>query len=147
MIIMTKPISHTILINSNAATIWEALTTPNLMKQWMGEPEMQIEISSDWKVNGPIVISGFHHIKFENKGTILQFEPNSIFKYSHVSSVSRLPDKPESYSVITFTLIPLENQTSLTVTISNFPTETIYKHLDFYWKTTIALIKNFVEKS
>lgn len=38
----------------------------------IGEPEMGIEIITNWQVGSPIVIKGFHHKKFENKGTVLQ---------------------------------------------------------------------------
>ena len=144
---MTNQIEKTIIIRTNPSIVWKTLTEPDLMKQWMGEVEMEIEIKGNWKVNSPIVISGFHHVKFENKGRVLQFDPNRTLTYSHLSSISRLPDKPENYSIIEFTLTPLDNHTSLTLTVSNFPTETIFKHLDFYWRTTLEIIKNFIERS
>ena len=139
-------ICNTTLIQSPASTVWKTLTDTDLMKQWMSEPEMNIEIQTDWSVGGSILISGFHHVQFENKGTVLQFEPDKILSYTHLNSVSRLPDIPESYTTIEFILTPVEKQTSLSVTLSNFPTETIFKHLDFYWRTTIELIKNTIEK-
>jgi hypothetical protein len=46
--------------------VWPTLTDPDLMKQWMGEPTMEIEITTDWKIGNPIIITGFHPIKFEN---------------------------------------------------------------------------------
>lgn len=115
------------------------------MKQWMGEPEMELDIIADWKVGSPIIIRGFHHIQFENKGYVLQFEPHRILKYDYLSSISRLPDKPENRTVIEFTLTPMEDHTSLTLTLSNFPTESIFKHVSFYWTTTLEVIKNTIE--
>ncbi len=138
---MHEQIKKTILIPSSPSFVWKLLTEPEQMKRWMGEREMEIEIQSDWEVNSSINISGFHHEKFENKGTILKFEPHKIFQYSHLSSISKLPDTPENYSLIEFILTPVENQTLLTLTIINFPTETIFKHMDFYWKTTLEIIK------
>jgi len=143
---MTNRIENTIEINAAPTIIWKALTQPTLMRQWMGEPEMGIEVYTDWQVNGPIFISGFHHIKFENKGIVLQYDINRVLEYSHFSSISRLVDIPENYSIIRFVLTPIENHTILTLTIDNFPTETIFKHLEFYWRTTITLIKEFIEK-
>ena len=116
------------------------------MKQWMGEPEMKIEILTDWKVGGSIIIKGFHHTQFENKGTVLQFEPNLVLRYSHLSSLSRLPDNPENYSVIEFQLAPSEDQTLLTLVVNNLPIESIFKHFEFYWKVTIGIVKKFIEK-
>jgi uncharacterized protein YndB with AHSA1/START domain len=143
---MNEPIKNTILIDSTPDVVWELLTNHDQIKQWIADPEMEPEIITEWKVNGPIIIRGFHHLKFENKGTVLQFKPNQILSYSHLSSVSRLPDIPKNYSIFEFSLIPIGNQTSLTITVSNFPTETIYKHLKFYWEVTPGIIKGIAEK-
>lgn len=112
----------------------------------MGEEEMELEIKTDWKVNHPIVISGFHHLQFENRGIVLQFEPWTILQYTHLSSLSRLEDKEENYSTIKFELRPVQDQTALKLTIENFPSQAIYKHLCFYWRTTIEKIKLFAEQ-
>jgi uncharacterized protein YndB with AHSA1/START domain len=140
-----EPIQRTIVINAPPPAVWEALTHPDLMKQWLGEPEMGIEVVTDWTVGGPILTRGFHHARFENQGTVLRFEPPAVLRYSHLSSWSRLPDKPESYSVFEFRLQPGEDHTSLTVILSGFPTESIFKHLDFYWRGTLGVLKRFVE--
>ena len=143
---MINPIEKTITINALPATVWDALTDPLKMKEWMGDPEMGIEIITDWKVGSPIVIKGFHHLKFENKGKVLQFEPNEILEYNYLSSLSRLPDQPENYVTLSFRLTGLGDQTRLSLHISNFPTETILKHIDFYWRTTIELFRKFAER-
>jgi uncharacterized protein YndB with AHSA1/START domain len=144
---MTQKIEETIIINASLYTVWDTLTNTTLMKKWMGEPEMQLEIITDWEMGSPIIISGFHHIKFENRGTVLHFEPNKSLKYNYLSSISRLPDEPENYTIIEFILTPLENQTTLMLTLSNFPTESILKHVAFYWRTTIHIMKNLAERS
>ena len=109
--------------------------------------DTEINIITDWNVGSPILIRGrLHRIKFENKGVVLQFEPEKILQYSHLSSLSRLPDKRENYSVLEFRLAPINNQTSLTLTLSNFPTETIYKHLAFYWNVALEVLKKMIEE-
>lgn len=142
---MTGGFSTTITINSDTGKVWNTLTNAKLMKKWMGEPEMKIEVDTDWAINSPILISGFHHIKFVNKGLILQYDKEKKLKYSHLSSVSRLPDITENYTVLEFVLIPLGKKTQLTLNIENFPTETIRKHLEFYWRTTVVMIKEAAE--
>jgi uncharacterized protein YndB with AHSA1/START domain len=143
---MTQQIDKTIIIKALPSVVWKTLTDPDSIKQWMAEPGMAFEITTDWKVGNPIVIKAFHHIPFENKGTVLQFEPGKVLRYNYLSSLSRLPDKPESYSTIEFRLVPLENQTSLTLTLRNFPTEAIFRHVDFYWRATIEIMKDLAEK-
>jgi uncharacterized protein YndB with AHSA1/START domain len=138
-------IEKSVIINASLSAVWDVLTIPALMKQWMGEPEMDVEVITDWKVAHPIIFRGFHHVSFENKGTVLHFEPNQFICYSHLSSISRLPDKKESYTIIAFRLVRVQDKTSLSLTIENFPTESIFRHLDLYWNATLEVIRDFSE--
>lgn len=142
---MQQKIEHSIRINAEPSAVWEHLTNPDLIATWMAEPEMQLEIITDWKVGKPIIIKGIHYAKFENKGLVLQFDPERLLQYTHLSSLSHLPDVIESYTVITFTLLAIDNQTELTVRVENFPTESIFKHHEFYWKGTLGVISKGVE--
>jgi uncharacterized protein YndB with AHSA1/START domain len=143
---MTQQISKTIIIQAPPHIVWGTLTKPSLMRQWMAEPEMELEISTNWNSGSAIVTKGFHHVKFESKGIVLQVEPDRVLRYNYLSSLSRLPDNPDNYTIIDFKLEPLGDQTSLTLTLSNFPTEAIFKHVDFYWETTLRIMKTFIEK-
>lgn len=142
---MTTSFSTAITIDTTKAKVWTSLTDPETMATWLGEPEMQIDVQTDWQVGCPIFIRGFHHIPFENKGVVLHYDAEVRLAYSHLSSISRLADEPTSYSILEFSLAPSGNQTLLTLTISNFPTETIRKHLEFYWRTTMLQIKQIAE--
>lgn len=144
---ITKIIVLTTTINAAPSSVWEALINPARIRQWMAEPEMEFEMITNWKVGTPIIIRGYHHTPFENKGIVLQFETNKVLTYNYLSSLSRLPDKPENYTTVEFQLSAPDNQTSLTVTLSNFPTEAIFKHVDFYWKTTIQIMKTVIERN
>ena len=144
---MTQNLEHRIVINAPPRAVWESLTKPELMKQWMGEPEMAVHIETSWTVGSPIVVRGFHHAQFENSGIVLRFEPTEVLRYNQLSSLSRLPDKPENYSIYEFRLEPVGEGTALTVTLSRFPTSAIFKHLEFYWRGTINILKKFVERS
>lgn len=146
---MIHVIENSVTIHASPSEVWRALTDPDLMKQWMAEPVMRLEIVTDWKVGRPIIVKGRHNnVDFENKGTVPQFEPNSILRYSHLSSVSRLPDKAENHTVIEFRLArTAENSTALNVRTSNFPAESIFKHWEFYWRVTIEVVKRFIENT
>ena len=140
-----NPIVHkTVEINAPTAIVWQALTDPAMLPQWMAESEL--EIHTDWTVGNPILIRGeLHHLPFENKGTVLQFVPEQLLQYTHLSSLSHLPDQPESYAIVTFQLASIATRTALTVTVSNFPTEIIYKHLAFYWPVALGSLKRLIE--
>ncbi len=135
----------TITIQSSPSTVWKALTTSELMKPWMSETE--IDIITTWQVGSPMIIRGkLSRIAFENNGVVLQFETDKILQYSHLSSLSKIPNEPQNYSIVEFRLISIEDQTELTVTVSNFPTEVIYKHLAFYWNITPGILKKQIEE-
>jgi len=123
------------------------LTDPQLMKRWMMS-DIDIDIITDWSVGNPMVIRGTMNGKdFENRGTVLEFEPEKTLEYSHLGSLSRLPDQPENYAVVAFRLKPVGDQTALTLTLSNFATESIYRHLAFYWNVTLEVLKKMIEAS
>ena len=142
-----KEILKSVKIVAPVDVVWNALTKPDLMIPWMAEPEMAMEIVTTWNEGSTIVIRGFHHVKFENKGIVVKFEPNTFLEYTYMSSLSRLPDNPENYTHTSFRLTPLGNQTTLDLTLRNFPTEVIRKHIDFYWTSTLTLLKQLIEKN
>lgn len=108
----------------------------------------EVDVITNWKVGSPIIFRGsLHRINFENKGTILQFEPEKVFQYNYLSSLSKLPKIPENYTSIRFVLSSTEDKTELMLTLSNFPDEVIRKHLDFYWSVTLGILKNCVNSS
>lgn len=112
----------------------------------MGDEGMQVEVITDWAVGHPITIKGFHHGPFVNQGTVMQFDPGRTLRYNHLSSVSCLPDLVENYTVMTFRLSWNDRQSSLSIHIENFPTETIYRHLNFYWAGTLFILKQLIEQ-
>lgn len=135
-----------VAIHAPPEEVWRALTEPSLMTEWMAEPAMRVEIATDWTVGAPIVVKGSLHGRFESKGTVLRFEPYLVLEYTHLSSISRLRDAPANYTKIEFHLAPLESQsTQLRLRVSNFPTEAIFRHFDFYWRMTLPILKRLVE--
>ncbi len=134
-----------VIVDAPVSTTWRVLTEPELMRQWMFEEP--IEIITDWQVGGPILIKGhIHDIYFENTGKVLQFQPNECLRYEHLSSLSKLPHEPGSYTTLDFKLQAVKDQTLLKISLENFPTESIYKHLKFYWETTLGILKKFAEE-
>ncbi|HXB11562.1 MAG TPA: SRPBCC domain-containing protein [Bacteroidia bacterium] len=138
-----KIITKTITINAPPSKVWNTLTSPEQMKSWLSE--LEINVISEWKVGSPITFDGKQSKTNSYKGIILKFEPEKVFQYSMWTNISRLPDKPENYTVIDFTLTPQENKTVLTLTHSNLIAETAMEHSNFYWNVTMQVIKKLVE--
>lgn len=137
---MPPRILESITIAAPTSTVWESLTHPDLMRAWMGEPAMKLEVHADWRIGGTVSIRGVHTGRFENRGTVLAFEPESRLSYTHLSSVSRLPDEPGNHTVFEFRLTPLGAQTRLDFEAHTFPTDIIFRHLAFYWGGTLDAI-------
>lgn len=66
--------------------------------------------------------------------------------YTHLSSLSRLPDNPENHTTLKFTLDSIGGTTSLSLVVTGFPSDTIFKHLQFYWGGTLDILKQHVER-
>lgn len=137
--------TKSILIACPVDFVWEILVNPTHMKKWMAEPELLLNIKTTWEINSPLLFTGFHHLPFENRGNVIQFEKEKRLHYTHISSLSRLQDEIENYTHIVFDLSKQQDETELRITLSNFPTETIYKHLEFYWIVTLSILKNYAE--
>jgi uncharacterized protein YndB with AHSA1/START domain len=140
-----KIIKRTINIDAPVSIVWAVLTDPELVKEWLSA-EKTTRVNTDWQVGSPFIYSGtWRHHKYEDKGTLLQLEPEKVLRYSHWSKFSRQPDNPENYTAIEFTLEPGEDATALTLTESNFPAEEMYRPTIFYWATALDRIKKLAE--
>lgn len=139
-----KLIRLEILIDTPARNVWAALTQPELIAKWM--LDTPVEILTEWREGGTRLERGdLHGLAFENRGKILRFDPANALEYSHWSSLSLVPDLPENYTVLHFDLQETINQTILTLTIRNLLTFEIFKHMEFYWKTALHLLKEVAE--
>jgi uncharacterized protein YndB with AHSA1/START domain len=130
-------------INASTSRVWDALTNPGIIKQWL----FGTNVITDWKVGSPILFTGnWQGTEYKDKGTILQIEKEKIFQYNYWSGFSGLTDSIENYSVIGFELTPLASGTQLILTQSNFPSEAAYEHTEKNWEATLQSMKNIIEK-
>lgn len=134
-------------IAAPTAIVWAALTDPDLMARWM--LDSRIEVHSGRRVGSPIVIRGdLHGIPFENRGTILAFEPGRVFQYDYWSTLSFpvIPDAPENYSTVRFELHPIEAGTRLALTLGRFVDDSVPRHARLYWTGTLPTLREFCER-
>jgi uncharacterized protein YndB with AHSA1/START domain len=137
-------IEKSVLIDVPASSVWNALTNPEIIKQWLFDTE--IEVISDWKPGSPIEFRGkFHGKKFEDRGTILASEPGKLLRYTYLSWISKLPDNPENYTTIEFRFLPEPGQTLLNLTQTGFRAKASFEHWNFYWNVTLGILKRVVE--
>jgi hypothetical protein len=98
-------------------------------------------------VGGPILFEGtWDRRKYVERGTIPAFDPEKTLCYNMWSKLSHLPDTPENYTVVEFTLNSTANGTSLTLTHTNFQSEAIYGHANSYWAAALDRLRKSVER-
>lgn len=140
---MTKHTAHTeIAIAAPPEKVWAALTTPELIKQFM----FGADVHTDWKVGSPLTYTGeYQGKKYEEKGTIKQLEPGKLLAATHFSSMSGKPDVPENYALVTWQLKPENNKTVLSVDQDNIDSEKGVEQSKQNWTGVLASIKKIVE--
>jgi uncharacterized protein YndB with AHSA1/START domain len=130
------------IINAPASKVWEALTTPEIIKQYF----LGADIISDWKVGSPIIYRGEWKGKpFEDKGKILEFEPEKRLVSTHWSPLSGVPDAPENYHTITYELRGQNGSTEVTITQDNNGSEEENLESEKNWNTMLDGMKKLLE--
>jgi uncharacterized protein YndB with AHSA1/START domain len=80
-------------IDAPPSQVWAALTDPEQIKKYM----FGSEVETDWRPGSPIVWKGEYEGKqYEDKGEILEFEPERRLKVTHFSPLSGQEDVPRT---------------------------------------------------
>jgi uncharacterized protein YndB with AHSA1/START domain len=96
--------------------VWRSLTDPERIKEYY----LGAEVQTDWQVGSPITFKGEWDGKsYEDKGEILEVEPERKLSYSHYSPTGGNPDAPENYHVVAITLEDRDGGTHVTLRQSN----------------------------
>jgi uncharacterized protein YndB with AHSA1/START domain len=131
-------------IAAPAARVWEALTTPELIKRWF----FGTDTETDWTEGSPIVHRGeYQGMPYEDKGTIVAFEPPRRLVHTHWSPTSGLADAPEHYQEVTWTLDDRGDSTTLTVSEVNLPSEEAKATSEQAWSAALGSLKDLLESS
>jgi uncharacterized protein YndB with AHSA1/START domain len=129
--------------NAPKSKVWAALTQPEIVKQYF----FGTNLMTDWKVGSKILWTGEWEGKaYEDRGTVLAYNPESNLKYDYFSSFSGLPDVPENYQPITYELREKNGITELTIIQENCRTEEVRAHSESNWKSVMGGMKELVEK-
>jgi uncharacterized protein YndB with AHSA1/START domain len=132
----------TITINAPTTKVWEALTKPELIKQYL----FGTDVSTDWQVGSPISYKGVWQGKaYEDKGKVVQFDPGKLIVSTFWSSLEGLPDTPENYKTVRYELIGESNRTKLILTQDNNDSEEDARHSEKNWQMVLDGMKKLVE--
>ena len=132
----------TTTINAPALKVWDALTKPELIKQYL----FGTEVTTDWQVGSPISYQGIWEGKaYEDKGKVLQVEPGKLLISTFWSSLAGLPDVPENYKTVRYELLAEGGGTRLTIIQDNNATQEEASHSEQNWKMVLDGMKKLLE--
>ncbi len=99
-------------LRAPARKVWQALTVPEMVKQW----QYGADLLTTWEPGTPIVFRNeWDGQTFEQKGTVLEFTPESRVKYSLFFPRPDLEDIPENYFFMTYELTENDAGTTLLI--------------------------------
>jgi uncharacterized protein YndB with AHSA1/START domain len=132
-----------IAIDASRDKVWTALTDPEQIKEYM----FGSQVTTDWKQGSPIVWTGTYEGKeYEDKGEILEIEPNRRLKVSHFTPLSGQEDRPENYHTVLYELEEREGRTQVTLSQDNNPSAEAAEHSQANWEKMLAGLKRVVER-
>lgn len=130
-----------ITIVSDPATLWQAITGPYQAKLKVVDGEAE-----PWQVTSSLVFKGYwEEGEYEDKGVIVELQPERVFTYSIWSRFSGRLDLPENYDTITYDLRAVEQGTELIITQDNYPTQSAATEGSQSWAGVCASIKIMIE--
>jgi uncharacterized protein YndB with AHSA1/START domain len=139
---MGLTIEKSILIGAPPAKVWQALTDPAMVKQYLFGTDM----SADWRVGGRITYRGeWEGKQYEDGGEILELVPEKILKSTYWSSMSGTEDKPENYVTVTYKLEERDSGTLLTIIQDNNKTAEGAEHSGSNWQWVLGKMKEVIE--
>jgi uncharacterized protein YndB with AHSA1/START domain len=136
-------------IDASRSEVWGSLTDPEKIKEYY----LGAEVETDWRVGSPITFKGEWDGKsYEDKGEILEVEPERKLAYSHWSPTGGKPDAPENYHVVAITLDDQNGGTHVTLRQSNLEggatgeDRANREHYEKNWKQMLSGLKKTTER-
>ena len=132
----------TVTVNAPTPRVWDALTQPDLIKQYL----FGTEVTTDWRVGSPITYQGTWEGKaYKDKGKVLQVEPGKLLVSTFWSSLSGAPDVPENYQTVRYELATDGTGTRLTIIQDNNATQEGANHSAQNWSMVLDGMKKLLE--
>ncbi|MCP2321524.1 uncharacterized protein YndB with AHSA1/START domain [Hamadaea flava] len=126
-------------IPADPTAVWDALTDPRTV----GEAFFGADVTTDWEPGSPIRFDGtWQGREFHDHGEILDAEPGQYLRFTHFSPLSGLPDEPDNYHVVTFDLVPVGDQTAVTITQTNAGSEEEVRHSEHMWGEALLALRD-----
>ena len=129
-------------IDASPDQVWSALTDPEQIKKYM----FGSQVETDWQPGSPIVWKGEYEGKqYEDKGEIVEIEPERRLKMTHFSPLGGQEDVPENYHTLLYGLEAQDGKTRVSLSQDNNPSEEAAEHSKANWEQMLTGLKQVVE--
>jgi uncharacterized protein YndB with AHSA1/START domain len=137
-----QTVSAEVEISASPGQVWAALTDPDLIRQYF----FGTTVATTWEPGSPITWSGeYDGHSYEDKGEVLEVEPERRLVVTHFSPMTGEDDVPENYHRITYQLehegaatrVRLEQDNTPDASVDDFRTN---------WETMLGNLKELVER-
>lgn len=137
--------SSNIKIQSTPEKVWDILINPKKIKEYL----FGTEVLTNWKIGSPIVFQGeYNGQQYEDKGNVIENTKNELLKYNYWSEFSGLEDKPENYSLVTYKIENLnDNSVKFTWLQQGFASEEGKSHTEQGLQSMLEKIKELAESN
>ena len=129
-------------IEASPQEVWQALTDPALIGKYM----FGTHVETDWKPGSPIVWKGEYEGKrYEDKGEILEFDPEHRLSMTHFSAMSGLDDRPDNYHTVVYELEQRGGTTVVSLSQDGNDSDEAKEQSQSNWEAILAGLKETVE--
>jgi len=131
------------IINAPVQKVWEALTNPSLIKQYL----FGTNTITDWKKGSPITYEGeWEGEAYRDKGKIVDIIPGKLLHTTYWSSISGKEDKPENYNNVIYEVKPQNGGSLVTISQDNIKDDKELEHMNQNWGMVLESMKKMLEK-
>lgn len=142
-------IENEIEIQAPAEKVWDALVNPEMTQKYM----FGCKVVSSFEVGSPVLWQGDvdGQVMTFVKGDVVVWEPLKCFAYTAFDPNTTVPDIPENYLTVTYTLSENNGSTFLTVSQGDYALvddgQARYEHSESNggWYVLLLMIKELVE--
>jgi uncharacterized protein YndB with AHSA1/START domain len=139
---MPHSASVSMAIRASRDAVWRALTDPALIKQYF----FGTDLVTDWKVGSQLFFRGeWQGTRYEDRGTVLAFEPPRSLSFNYWSSMSGFEDTPERRQIIRYDIEDAAEGVRVTVHQSNADTQERADHSAENWRGVLDGMRKLVE--
>jgi len=122
-------------VRATAEEVWPVLVDPSA--RWM----LGASVASTYVVGEPITFTGEWEGKpFQDHGEIVEVDRPRLLRYTHFSPLSGLPDVPENYHHLTFTLEESDGSTTVALEQDGNASTDEVEHAEGLWRQVLEAL-------